>query len=496
LTVTANDKSRVYGSANPTFDFNYSGFMNGETASVLSTLPTASTSATTSSGVNTYSIVPSGAAAANYSFSYVNGTLSVTQAPLTVIANDAVRTYGSQNPVFTFSYSGFVNGDDATVLNVQPTATTTASAQSNTGTYPITPVGGAANNYSMTTFQTGTLTITKANQTITFAALTPLASGSGATTLTATSSSGLPVSYNSSDVSVATVSGSTMTIVGTGSADITASQPGDGNFNAATPVVQTQVVKTGQTISFSSLPSKLISDAPFDLSATSSSGLAVSFTSSDPTIATITGNTVTIVAPGSVIITAHQSGDATYVAANDVNQTLVINKLSQTITFAILDTHLLHDQPFTLSATSSSGLTVAFSSSNTSVATISGNTVTILGVGSTNITAAQAGNSTYSKAADVVQELTIKLITGIEPSATAFQEVYPNPTTGLINFTLQKETDAANVKLFDAKGREIAVEKPVATDGQLHFVIDISNLNPGMYLLHNGASQAVKVIKN
>ncbi|HTH56727.1 MAG TPA: MBG domain-containing protein, partial [Cyclobacteriaceae bacterium] len=82
LTITANNKSRLYGAANPTFDFNYSGFVNSETSSVLSSLPTASTSATAASGVNTYAIVPSGGSAANYSFSFVNGTLTVTPAPI------------------------------------------------------------------------------------------------------------------------------------------------------------------------------------------------------------------------------------------------------------------------------------------------------------------------------------------------------------------------------------------------------------------------------
>jgi hypothetical protein len=496
LTVTANNKSKVYGAANPTFDFSYNGFLNGETASVFTSSPTASTSATTASGVNTYSIVPSGGTATNYSFSYVNGTLSITQAPLTVIANNASRVYGTQNPAFTFSYSGFVNGDNATVLNVQPTATTTATAQSNTGTYPITPSGGAASNYSLATFQPGTLTITKANQTITFAPLTSLASGSGSIDLTATSSSGLPVSYASSDLSVATISGITMTIVGTGTANITASQVGDGNFDAATPVTQIQVVKIGQIINFTALPSALISDAPFDLSATSSSGLAVTFTSADPTIASISGNTVTIVAAGSVDITAHQPGDATYVAASDVTQTLVINKLDQTITFSALDNHLLGDQPFLLSATSSSGLTVTYSSSNTSVASVSGNTVTISGTGKTNITASQPGNNTYAQATDVIQELTIKLITAIEPPLSALQEVYPNPTTGLLHFTLQHEGDVSSVKLFDIRGGEIVVDKSMTTTEQLHVVLDISSLSPGMYLLRNGVNQAVKIIKN
>ncbi len=65
----------------------------------------------------------------------------------------------------------------------------------------------------------------------------------------------------------------------------------------------------------------------------------------------------------------------------DVPQTLTVDKLSQTITFGALANKTVSDTPFTLNATSDSGLTVSYASSDTSVATVSGNTVTIVGAG-------------------------------------------------------------------------------------------------------------------
>ena len=78
LTITANNQTKTQGSANPTLTVSYSGFKNGNTSANLTTPPTATTTAVTNSPVGNYPINVSGAAAANYSFTYVPGTLTVT----------------------------------------------------------------------------------------------------------------------------------------------------------------------------------------------------------------------------------------------------------------------------------------------------------------------------------------------------------------------------------------------------------------------------------
>src|SRR2546429_5857223 len=87
VTVTANNASRAYGAANPTFTASYSGFVNGDTAAVLSGSPSLSTSASATSDVGSYTITAAQGtlAAANYTFAFVNGTLTVT-APSTTTA--------------------------------------------------------------------------------------------------------------------------------------------------------------------------------------------------------------------------------------------------------------------------------------------------------------------------------------------------------------------------------------------------------------------------
>ena len=120
VTVTANDATRAYGAANPTLTVSYAGFVNGDTAASLTTPPSVSTAATSTSGVGTYAITPSGAVSANYTFTYVNGTLTVSAATLTITATDKTKVYGAVNPALTVSYSGFVNGDTAASLTTPP----------------------------------------------------------------------------------------------------------------------------------------------------------------------------------------------------------------------------------------------------------------------------------------------------------------------------------------------------------------------------------------
>ena len=116
--MTANNTNRPYGATNPVFTVTYSGFVNGDTTNVLSGAPSLTTGAVTNSPAGSYTITNTigTLSATNYTFNFVNGTLTVGKAPLGVTANNTNRLYGATNPVFTVSYSGFLNGDTASVL--------------------------------------------------------------------------------------------------------------------------------------------------------------------------------------------------------------------------------------------------------------------------------------------------------------------------------------------------------------------------------------------
>ena len=180
--VTANAATSPYGGPLPTFGWTISGFRNGDSSAVVTGAASLTTTATAASPVGTYPItVTAGTlAASNYAFtSFVNGTLTVTKAHLTVTANATSTTYGSLPTTLGATITGFVNGDTASVVSGAPSLSTTATAASGIGTYPITVALGtlAAANYDFPTFKAGTLTITKAHLTVTAEPLSDLYGG-------------------------------------------------------------------------------------------------------------------------------------------------------------------------------------------------------------------------------------------------------------------------------------------------------------------------------
>jgi hypothetical protein len=245
LTLSATSATRVYGAANPSLAYSFSGFVNGDSqATATSGAPTESTTATTTSAVGSYPITLAlgTLASTNYALTLNSGSLTVTPATLTLTANSATRVYGAANPTFTGSLSGTVNGDTLT-----ESFSTSATTNSAPGTYAIAPSATGTNvgNYAVAATN-GALTITQAKPTVTLATSAP--SGFNGTTsivLTATlvsPTSGAPtgtVTFSVGGVSVgmATISGGTAVLMTTtlpvGSDSVTAAYAGDTNFTSA-----------------------------------------------------------------------------------------------------------------------------------------------------------------------------------------------------------------------------------------------------------------------
>jgi hypothetical protein len=171
LTVTADNQARTYGTANPIFTVSYNGFVNGDGTNVLTGAPALSTSAGTNSPVGNYTITVSQGTlgATNYIFQFVNGTLAVNPAALTVTARNTNKIYG-QTMMFggtEFSSSGLVNGD--TVSNVTLSSSGAAAAAGVAGSpYAINvtnATGGGLANYAIS-YQPGTLTVNPAGLTV------------------------------------------------------------------------------------------------------------------------------------------------------------------------------------------------------------------------------------------------------------------------------------------------------------------------------------------
>lgn len=163
-------------------------------------------------------------------------------------------------------------------------------------------------------------------QTITFPVIPDKVYGDSAFVPSATASSGLPVSFTLVS-GPATINPLTnlLTITGTGNVTVKANQQGDNTYDTAASVSRTFAVnKASQTINFPAISDKdFATTTEFTLSATSSSGLPVSFTYvSGP--ATVNGNTVTLTGLGTVTVRATQAGDVNYLAAPNVDRSFCV----------------------------------------------------------------------------------------------------------------------------------------------------------------------------
>jgi hypothetical protein len=177
LTITANDASKVYGDANPTFTASYVGFVNAETSAVLSTPVNLSTTADAMTGVGTAPITASGAVGTNYAITHVDGTLTITARPVTVTADSVSKVYGDSDPTLTYQVtSGNVaNGDPFSGTLTRTTGETVGSYPISQGTlalgsnYTLTYVGS---NLSVTARP---ITVTASSNTKTYDGLTTAA---------------------------------------------------------------------------------------------------------------------------------------------------------------------------------------------------------------------------------------------------------------------------------------------------------------------------------
>jgi Bacterial Ig-like domain (group 3)/MBG domain (YGX type)/PQQ enzyme repeat len=278
----------------------------------------------TVTGVGTVVLEAAQAGDADYSAATATQSFQATPALLTATASNASRVYGAANPAFSGTVAGAVGSD-----SFSESFSTTATASSNVGSYPIVPsvTGTRLANYTVTIVN-GALTVTAAATTTTLSAPGSAAYGTSVTlAATVTSSSGTPAGAvtfysGSSPLGTGTLNGSgvaslSTTTLAAGSDPVTASYAALGNFAGSTsPAMSVTITGGSQTISFPAIASRAYGSAPFVVTASSSLG------SSYPVIITvqsgpavISGGVVSLTGAGTVVLAAAQAGNAQYGAA-------------------------------------------------------------------------------------------------------------------------------------------------------------------------------------
>jgi gliding motility-associated-like protein len=233
ITVTADAKNKNYGDVDPALTYTYTPALIGTDNF------TGALSRTAGENVGSHTINQNTLALnSNYVLNYITAALTIGKKTLTITADNKSRSFGVANPTFTASYTGFTGTDNQAVLTTPVTFATTADINSAAGSYPITINGATALNYDIR-FTDGSLSINPTAQNIYFSALADKLSTDAIFTLTATSTSGLAISYTSSDASIARiVNDNQVEIFKAGTVTITAGQDGNGNYTAAIPVSQ------------------------------------------------------------------------------------------------------------------------------------------------------------------------------------------------------------------------------------------------------------------
>ena len=355
----------------------------------------------------------------------LNASYSITPAPLTVIANDASRKYGMENPELTCSFFGFKNGETADVLTRMPNVETSATISSNVGTYPIIPSGAEAQNYTFN-YERGTLTITKADQAIEWEQQFGTVNVGDVIELTATSSAGLPIKYTSTDDTVAEIftqgGKKYVEFLKPGNVSIRANQEGNENYNEADRVSKSvKVDLLVSSIVLNQEAATLAVGNSLQLTASvtpaNASNKTLIWESANTEIATVGDNgKVNALKPGSTIITV-QSTDGSNISAQCA---LTVVAFVEGISLNITTATIAEGQSLQLEATVSpefaNNKAIEWSSSNEAVATVSKEgKVTAISKGTTIITANSTDGSQVSASCDVN---VVKLVSGIVLSET------------------------------------------------------------------------------
>ncbi len=331
-------------------------------------------------------------------------------------------------------------------------------------------------------------------QTITFDPIADKKRSDAPFDITATSSSGLPVTLDVIS-GPATIEGNTVTLSGqVGMVTVEATQSGNSEYLVAQAVERSFEVTDllPQTITFDPIADKKRSDAPFDITATSSSGLPVTLdVISGP--ATIVGNTITLSGQvGTVTIEATQSGNSEYLVAQAVERSFeVTDLLPQTITFDPIADKKRTDVPFDLTATSSSGLPVTLDVIS-GPATIEGNTVTLSGqVGTVTIEATQSGNSEYLVAQAVERSFEV---TDLLPQTITFDPIADKKRTD-VPFDLTATSSSGLPVTLDVISGPATIEgNTVTLSGQVGTVtVEATQSGNSEYLVAQAVERSFEV---
>jgi hypothetical protein len=355
------------------------------TYSVTSGPATVAGNIVTLAGAGPVTLTVAQAAQGNYAASTATATFSVAKATPT-LAFAAIATHAFNDAPFTVSATSASSGTVTySVISGQATLSGNTVTITGLGVVVLGASQAAQGNYDVASAQTSFLVI-KAIPVMNFAPVGPHTYGDAPFAVSATSTSTATITY--SVVSgPATIAGNMVTVTGAGTVVLQADQSVHGNYDIATTQTSFMVAKATPVLSFGTLAAHTFGDAPFAVSATSTSPASITYSVvSGP--ATIAGSTMTLTGAGTVVLQADQPTQDNYIAAS-ARGSFTIAKATPALTFGTLAAHTFGDAPFAISATSTSPATITYSVVS-GPATVAGSIVTLTGAGTVLLQADQA----------------------------------------------------------------------------------------------------------
>ncbi|MBL1407548.1 MBG domain-containing protein [Sphingobacterium faecale] len=439
LTVTADAKTKVYGDTDPalTYTVKASDLRNGDAVSVVSGRLTREVG----ESVGSYAITNVDLAADNYSIDYVKSQLSITKAVLTVSADAKTKVYGDTDPALTYTVkaSDLHYGDAVSVV----TGTLTRAAGENVGSYAITNVDLAADNYSID-YVKSQLSITKAVLTVTADAKTKVYGDTDPALTYTVKASDL---HYGDAVSVVTgtltrAAGENVGSYAINNVNLTAS-----NYNINYKAANLDITKA--TLSGLKFENK---DVVYDgtvksivLKGTLPVGVEVVYDNNDKINA------------GNYQVKAVIAETQNYFGTS-FNATLLIRKAKQTIHFTAPEVSGRDAGIVSLDVRSSSGLPVALTVDDPMVATVSGTELHVHRLGTVHITAVQIGNENYEAATPVTVSVRVANDAASPLPIRVHQALSPNGD-GLNEFLVIegiRDYPDNKVTIFDKNGSVLA----------------------------------------
>jgi hypothetical protein len=414
---------------------------SGATAPTVTVAPSSSSIATTQ-GLTVTVAVSGGSSrpTPTGTLTLTSGFFNQSQVPLT-----------NGSGTFNIAAGSLAIGTDTLIAGYAPDSASSATYTSSSGSGSVSVSGPVRTTPSVTvTPSSSSITATQGLTVAVAVSANPAPTGTA--TLISGNFATVPFTLANGAATIAIVAGS----LATGTDPLTVIYTPDSSsssiYNSSTGISSVTVTLPPQAITFTTPVSPVTYGvSPIALSATATSGLAVTFSVvSGP--GTVSGNILTITGAGTIIVAANQAGNANYAAAGQVTQSIVVNAASQTINFTTPVSPVTYGvSPIALSATATSGLAVTFSVVS-GPGTVSGNILTITGAGTIVVAANQAGNANYAAAGQVTRSIVVNqpIDAAIELQFANTQLVYPSATNVTVCVApATRVTATGSVKVYD-----------------------------------------------